>query len=789
MKTKLLPLLLALFACGNLFAQVTVYGQLYLGQNEPLGNYPIAVIAENGVDAIEQGQTDADGLFNFSIDTIITEPSVWAVATLDPCLGTLAFEAFEVSPDQLGFGTDLVVCDGINPPPPPDTCVAFFDYVPTDEPLTFRFEMAVADNFAIDSVRWNFGDGNTSTELSPTNTYPENGSYVAQLTVYSGECVAVNFLEVHVFDAGGCDCPAIVAPVCVFNPFGEFITFNNLCEAECAGFDDSHVFDCSDTDCVCPTFEAPICVIADTGDTLTFINHCFAECEGFGPETWFDCVQQPVDTTLNCGCDALPEDPVCVVWFGQVITFRNPCEVECAGFIEPETVDCDNQGGECNCYTLYDPVCAIDASGDTISFQNACFAECEGIGQDQLISCHPETGECDFPPFEVCVIDGSTGVYIAFPGICEALDAGYSLEQLVYCESETCYADFDFLVQDDGFTVSFFNQSFTASGDLEVLWDFADGTTSTELNPTHVYTEAGTYQVTLSIVSDSCTSQAFRTFYIGDQDPVNPFDCQAFFFFEQPDTNNLLTYQFIDFTLGEAEAYLWDFGDGSTSDQPHPFHTFAQPGSYTVTLTIIGSSGCESTIAIGVNAGENIWYGDLECRAWFLPIIFPDSNLVYFANFSSYDAETYFWDFGDGTLSNEYEAQHQYAEPGIYTITLTTTSSNGCENTYSVTIDLHNNNFTSSPPFLLLSSIDEAGNVTPPDVTLFPNPTYDQVSVRWENGTSGPYDWSLQNVAGQVVQRGQGEGFGTSDQFTLQLAREKAGIYLLRLRTPEGIQV
>jgi hypothetical protein len=110
-------------------------------------------------------------------------------------------------------------------------------------------------------------------------------------------------------------------------------------------------------------------------------------------------------------------------------------------------------------------------------------------------------------------------------------------------------------------------------------------------------------------------------------------------------------------------------------------------------------------------------------------------------------------------------------------------------NTYSVTIDIAVHNVTSNPSFSLISSIDEAGKVTQPVIEAFPNPTRDFVNIRWENGTSGRYDWSLVNIAGQRIQTGTGNGNGTTGQFELNLTNEVPGIYLLQIRTPEGLQV
>lgn len=695
-------LLLVCLAATGLTAQVSVNGTVFIGSGPqtPLPDYPVVLDAQiNGVDLTEVTQTDENGYYEFNLEDIpLNGVYLWSVGTFDPCTGLESFTSFELTPNQPVQTIDLVVCDGINPPPPPDTCVAFFDYEETG-PLTFQFATLVADFIQIDSLLWDFGDGTTSDQLGPQHTYAENGAYPVILTVYSPNCVATYLDVVFAFDPADCECDDIYQPVCAFGPSGEIITFSNECEAACSGFPFNQLFDCSDEDCVCPTFYAPVCVIEpSTGDSLTFTNHCFAECEGYGPDQWIEC------------------------------------------------------------YTV------------------------------------PDTFPCDFFPFPVCVIESNfPDSLVSFPTLCDALGAGYDIEELTDCGFNNCSVQVSFYaVSNDGLTFDFQATAPNGVPFDTYTWDFGDGTTSTEAAPSHTYSEYGDYVVTVTASTSNCSATS-SVFVSAIEDNGNDYYCQAFFFFEQPDTTNLLTYQFVNFTFYDENStsnFTWDFGDGTTSNELNPLHTFPAEGSYTVTLSINDSiGGCQSSIGIGINAGENVWYGDLECRAWFLPIIDGESNQVYFINWSSYDAVEFFWDFGDGTFSNEFEAQHEYADAGTYTATLTTTSSSGCVNTYSVTIDLAGGNFTSNPSFRLLSSIDEAGNVTLPLLEAFPNPTKDQVTVRWENGTSGNYNWSLFDVAGRELQSSKDRSTTASNSFNVNLSDQPAGLYFLKVRTPEGLQV
>jgi PKD repeat protein len=106
------------------------------------------------------------------------------------------------------------------------------------------------------------------------------------------------------------------------------------------------------------------------------------------------------------------------------------------------------------------------------------------------------------------------------------------------------------------------------------LWDFGDGETSTEFEPTHVYTEPGTYDVTLEACSPAGMCDTFE-----DTVEVLPLPVAGFSYevagFEVTFTNTSL----------DALSYKWDFDDGMGSTDENPVHTYAAADTYTVILT------------------------------------------------------------------------------------------------------------------------------------------------------------------------------------------------------------
>ena len=128
-------------------------------------------------------------------------------------------------------------------------------------------------------------------------------------------------------------------------------------------------------------------------------------------------------------------------------------------------------------------------------------------------------------------------------------------------------------------------------------------------------------------------------------------------------------------TDGNIVSYDWDFGDGNTAAGVSPAHTYAQDGTYTVTLTVTDDDAATDTKATTATVA------DTEPNAGFsatptsglepLTVTFTDAS-------SSYDGITSReWNFGDGETSTELNPTHVYAEAGTYTVSLTVHESDG----------------------------------------------------------------------------------------------------------------
>jgi len=162
-------------------------------------------------------------------------------------------------------------------------------------------------------------------------------------------------------------------------------------------------------------------------------------------------------------------------------------------------------------------------------------------------------------------------------------------------------ADYQYQVQNacNG-EVSFINESTNGS---QYFWAFGDGTFSAAVNPTHNYSKPGTYQVMLVTSNAGGSDTLYKNVALNDILYVAS---------EFPDTVQAgTTVQFIDSSM-YANSWQWYFGDGGNATSPNPQHTYANKGTFIVTLLVTNSAGCSGSdndaiiVTSGIGIDQNL---------------------------------------------------------------------------------------------------------------------------------------------------------------------------------------
>lgn len=230
------------------------------------------------------------------------------------------------------------------------------------------------------------------------------------------------------------------------------------------------------------------------------------------------------------------------------------------------------------------------------------------------------------------------------------------------------------------------------------LWDFDDGTTSIDRSPVHTFQEPYSYTVSLTVSGPDGSDTETKTAYIQGFTPEIP---EADFSKQPISMDSPMTVQFIDESTcpahymsranglivgsmdsadhGGITTWLWDFGDSESSEERSPVHTYKNPGTYTVTLKVIGPAGSDTitkqnfiTLMMPSVPVAN-FIGKPRTGDGPLTVQFTDSSSGYI--------ESRLWNFGDGTTSTEQNPTHTYMYKNIgnYTVSLTLTGMGGTD--------------------------------------------------------------------------------------------------------------
>jgi len=232
-----------------------------------------------------------------------------------------------------------------------------------------------------------------------------------------------------------------------------------------------------------------------------------------------------------------------------------------------------------------------------------------------------------------------------------------------------------------------------STGDIQSWeWDFGDGTTSNLQNPVHSYSNLGTFQVTLTIKSDTGESSITKNITVVNSPPSASFSYTPL----NPVENETITFDASSSSDsdGTIVSYQWDFGDGEMAAGSKVEHTYTSQGKYKVTLTVTDNDGAQKStykyITVS-HAGNNV--PPVPSFTYSPSSPSPGDDVTFDAS-TSYDEDgtiqLYIWDWGDGSTEEKTlpTAVHSWGNDGEYTVTLTVRDNNGSESSYSSVINV-----------------------------------------------------------------------------------------------------
>ena len=276
------------------------------------------------------------------------------------------------------------------------------------------------------------------------------------------------------------------------------------------------------------------------------------------------------------------------------------------------------------------------------------------------------------------------------------------------CDTSTvvssCQADFTSTQVSASDSTFFTSLSSGTNASTSYFWDFGDNSTSTDQNPIHLYVQSGWYYVCLTIMDS--TTNCYDTYC----DLINVVvaggsGCQAYFYSTPALIQVVNSFNFYDMSSGNAANWLWDFGDGNTSTQQNPNHTYSATGSgfYLVCLTITEYDPITQALICTDTYCDSIYLSNQSssCQADFYAQDLGNNEAIFTNTSYPQTGATWFGfaevdiDFGDGTNAFNIGGtiNHTYANDGTYYVCIEVVESDYsgnilCTDTYcdSVTV-------------------------------------------------------------------------------------------------------
>ena len=611
------------------------------------------------------------------------------------------------------------------------------------------------------SYEWNFGDGSSSSEENPTHTYSEDGVYEVTLTA-TNECGSVTTTQtVSIVTPPTAGLSAAVTEGCA--PFT--VQFSNESSENATSFE----WEFPGGNPASSTEENPTVVYEQAGVytvTLTVSNAAGSDTHTVidlivvndVPQAGFTASTNLLEasftnTSTNAtsyewnfgdGSSSSEENPTHTYSEDGVYEVTLTATNECGSVTTTQTVSIVTPPTAGLSAAVTEGCAPFTVQFSNESSENATSFEWEFPGGNPASS----TEENPTVTYE------QAGVYTVTLTVSNAAGSdSYTLTDYITVKPLP-EASYTHEVMDA--TVNFTNTSTNATS---YEWNFGDGSTSNEENPSHNYTEDGLYQVTLTATNDCGSVTTTQTIVVAFQAPV------AFFDAEQTQGCAPLTVAFQNLSSENASSFEWFFqgGEPANSAEENPTVVYNQVGVYDVMLIASNANGADTFTQLAF-----IEVNTVPTTTWTYN---DDGGTVTFTNTST-NATSYEWDFGDGTTSTEENPVHTYQQNGEYEVTLTAFNDCGfASNTITITV--------------MVNAVEEIPGIQV--FELFPNPNSGQFTLRLEGLPLDELNISLVNVIGQRL-TDEKVDFSTGKLHKeFNLSELPTGTYILQLRSADKV--
>ncbi|MBI3502911.1 MAG: PKD domain-containing protein, partial [Bacteroidetes bacterium] len=280
---------------------------------------------------------------------------------------------------------------------------------------------------------------------------------------------------------------------------------------------------------------------------------------------------------------------------------------------------------------------------------------------------------------------------------------------------------------------------FCPSGSMNSTnWDFGDATTSTQYCENHGYSSPGTYTITLSGNSQQCGNGSYSKAIVAANNVSMNLNAWT-----NAQNNSACPNQPVGFnTNGNYLSYNWDFGDGATSTQAQPQHTYTAVGTYTVSCMATNHCNKSGTSTFTMNVSTTYIFPNYIQLQPQPQVICPNSQVNFNINGAN-GYPSYEWNFGDAsplqTTTQNYTNHTYNAAVGTYTASCRITSYCGNDSTIFATVTI-----STTAPFGNQINIGNNSPICPNGIGGFQAPG-GYISYEWDFGDGSPLETTTNN--------------------------------------------